>query len=197
MQMQTKIESPSHRRKIDALKLVENLKRRRDFWMTYSPAVHWLKSQPTFLQVTTGLSTIFDIPTKRQPLLVIKNFCRHLNLARCNLDFILPLSKKNYIETEFKMVTLVIIDERFPERHSLHVYTQGSATGAHTNLGVYSRQFSLSRAIDKHCTNFNGELDTVHMTLTEIAKRKEQNFVIFIDSQATIRVISSVMPSEK
>ncbi|GFS95066.1 hypothetical protein NPIL_36651 [Nephila pilipes] len=46
MQKQTRIEPLSHRRKIGALKLVERLKRRRNFWRTYSPAVHRLKSQP-------------------------------------------------------------------------------------------------------------------------------------------------------
>ncbi|GFT66769.1 pol polyprotein [Nephila pilipes] len=98
IQMQTRIETLSYRRKIGALKLVERLMIRNDFWMTYSPTVR--------------------------------------------------------------------------------------------------RYFSLSRAVDKHCTNFDVEVDAVHMALTETAKREEQNIVIFIDSQATIRAISSVMPSK-
>ena len=36
----------------------------------------------------------------------------------------------------------------------------------------------------------------VHMTLTEIAKSKEQNIGIFTDSQTTIRAISSLEPSK-
>ncbi|GFU26104.1 hypothetical protein NPIL_23601 [Nephila pilipes] len=67
-----------------------------------------------------------------------------------------------------------------------------SASGDHTNASasVYSRIFSFNRAFGKHCTNFDGEMDAVHMALTEIAGREEQNIVIFIDSQATIRAFT-------
>ncbi|GFS91855.1 ribosomal RNA-processing protein 8 [Nephila pilipes] len=53
------------------------------------------------------------------------------------------------------------ISEKFPEWRCLYIYTDGSATGA--DAGVYSRHFSLSRAIGKHYTNFDGEADAVHM----------------------------------
>ena len=41
-----------------------------------------------------------------QPLLVPTNFHRHLNLTKYKLDYILPISKKNYTETELKMAIL-------------------------------------------------------------------------------------------
>ncbi|GIY18981.1 hypothetical protein CEXT_681281 [Caerostris extrusa] len=77
----------------------------------------------------------------------------------------------------------------------LRVYTDGSATGVGTNagagiyLGVKSQQ-------GRRFTNFDGGVAAVHTTLTEIANR-EQNTVLFNDSQATIRAISFAMPSKK
>ncbi|GIX98187.1 hypothetical protein CEXT_533281 [Caerostris extrusa] len=60
---------------------------------------------------------------------------------RESVNVILPVSEISYTETGLKIVTLATIGERFPEQHWLHVYTDGSATGADTNTGaeVYSR----------------------------------------------------------
>ncbi|GFR21957.1 hypothetical protein TNCT_7081 [Trichonephila clavata] len=43
--------------------------------------------------------------------------------------------------------------------------------------------------------NYDGEVAAVHMALTEVGKREDQNFAIFIDSQAAILAVSSVLPS--
>ncbi|GIY53593.1 hypothetical protein CDAR_58291 [Caerostris darwini] len=85
-------------------------------------------------------------------------------------------------ETELKMVTLATIGKRFPEQHWLHVYTDGSAIGADTNAvaGVYSRDFSLNRAVGANSTHFDFEVAAIHMALTDIADREEQNITIFI-----------------
>ncbi|GFT55241.1 hypothetical protein NPIL_633751 [Nephila pilipes] len=142
--MQNKIEPLSHRRKIGALKLVERVKRRSDFWTTYSPAVH-----------------------------------RHLNLAGFNLDLDLPVSKKNCLETELKIVTLTIIGERFPEQHWLHRYVIGSITGAHTNVapGVYTRLLSLSRAIGKGSPKIIERFEAAEILniLPERGRKQEDN----------------------
>ncbi|GIY79054.1 uncharacterized protein LOC103524116 [Caerostris extrusa] len=94
------------------------------------------------------------------------------------------------------MVTLATSGERFPEQYWLHEYTDGSATRADNNAGagVYSRDFSLNMAVGANCSKFDGEVTVVHMALTEIINREEQNIVIFIDSQAIITAISSIMP---
>ncbi|GFS71026.1 hypothetical protein NPIL_143741 [Nephila pilipes] len=67
------------------------------------------------------------------------------------------------------MVSLATMSKRFPEQHWLHVYTNSPATEAHTNVGAYFKHLSLSRGVGKHCTNFDGEMDAVHMSLIEIA----------------------------
>ncbi|GIY75867.1 hypothetical protein CDAR_465951 [Caerostris darwini] len=51
-------------------------------------------------------------------------------------------------------------------------------------------------SIGSNCSKFDDEVAAAHMALTEITYREEQNIVIFIDSQATIRNISSIMPSK-
>ncbi|GFQ79959.1 putative rna-directed dna polymerase from transposon bs [Trichonephila clavata] len=95
------------------------------------------------------------------------------------------------------MAALATIGERFPKTHWLHVYTDGSAAGANHNAGagVYSRYFSLSRAVGANCTNYDGEVAAVHMALTEVGKREDRNIAIFMDSQAAILAVSSVLPS--
>ncbi|GFQ73484.1 putative rna-directed dna polymerase from transposon bs [Trichonephila clavata] len=92
------------------------------------------------------------------------------------------------------MAALATIGERFPETHWLHVYTDGSVAGANHNAGagVY---FSLSRAVGANCTNYDGEVAAIHMALTEVGKREDRNIAIFIDSQAAILAVSSVLPS--
>ncbi|GIY89151.1 ACP receptor 3 [Caerostris darwini] len=61
---------------------------------------------------------------------------------------------------------------------------------------VHAKDFSLNRTVGANYTHFDDEVAAVHMALTEIANREEQNSVIFINSQVTIRDISSVMPSK-
>ncbi|GFQ87743.1 putative reverse transcriptase [Trichonephila clavata] len=157
--------------------------RHDDFWRNYNPAERRLKSQPTFLQVTKELSTDFDIPSSnRQSLLETRELFRHLSPACYNLDLVQPVNKRSCIDTELRMAALVTIDKRFPETHWLHVYTDGSAAGANHNacVGVYSRYFSLSRAVGANCTNYDGEVAAVHMALTEVGKREDGNIAIFI-----------------
>ncbi|GFR22882.1 putative rna-directed dna polymerase from transposon bs [Trichonephila clavata] len=172
--------------------------RHGDFWRNYNPADRRLKSQLTFLHVTKELSTDFDIPSfNRQSLLETGEFIRHLSPACYNLDLVLPVNRRSYIETELRMAAVATIGERFSETHWLHMYTDGSAAGANRNAsaGVYSRYFSLSRAVGANCTNYDGEVAAVHMTLTEVGKGDERSIAIFIDSQAAILAISSVRPS--
>ncbi|GFR31258.1 hexokinase_2 domain-containing protein [Trichonephila clavata] len=170
MQLQANIEPMTFRRKMGALKLIERLKRHGDFWRNYNPAERRLKSHPIFLYVTKELSTDFDIPSSnRQSLLETGEFIRHLSPACYNLDLVLPVNKRSCINTELRMAALATIGERFPETHWLHVYMDGSAAGANHNAGagVYSRYFSLSRAVGANCTNYDGEVAVVHMALTE------------------------------
>ncbi|GFR21467.1 ribonuclease H1, partial [Trichonephila clavata] len=89
------------------------------------------------------------------------------------------------------MAALATIGERFPETNWLYVYTDGSAAGA----GVYSRYFSLIRAVGATCTNYDGEVASVHMALTEFGKREDRIIAFLIDSQAAILAVSSVLPS--
>ncbi|GFR21208.1 uncharacterized protein LOC103524116 [Trichonephila clavata] len=188
MQLQANIEPLTFLRKMGALKLIERLKRHGVFWRNYNPVERRLKSQPTFLHVTKELSTDFDIPSNRQSLLETVEFIRHLSPACYNLDLVLPVNKRSCINTELRMAALATIGERFPKTHWLHVYTDGSAAGANHNAGagVYSRYFSLSRAVGANCTNYDGEVAAVQMALTEVGKREDRDFAIFIDSQAAI-----------
>ncbi|GIY95581.1 vacuolar protein sorting-associated protein 4B [Caerostris extrusa] len=57
-------------------------------------------------------------------------------------------------------------------------------------------EFTLNKVIGVNCINFDGEMAAIHIALTEIANREEQNIVIFIDSQAAMRAISSDIPSK-
>ncbi|GFR27687.1 hypothetical protein TNCT_517421 [Trichonephila clavata] len=58
----------------------------------------------------------------------------------------------------------------------------GFAAGANHNAGagVYSRYFSLSRAVGANCTNYDGEVAAVHMALTKVVTREDRNIGIFI-----------------
>ncbi|GFR31874.1 putative RNA-directed DNA polymerase from transposon BS [Trichonephila clavata] len=174
MQLQENIESLTFRRKVGTLKLIERLMRHGDFWRNYNPADRRLKSQPTFLHVTKELSTDFDIPSpNRQPLVETGKFLRHLSPACYNSYLMLPVNKRSCIDTELRMAALATISKRFPETHWLHVYTDGSAAGANhsAGAGIYSRYFSISRAVGGNCTNYDGVLTmraAVHMALTEV-----------------------------
>ncbi|GFR14184.1 hypothetical protein TNCT_553961 [Trichonephila clavata] len=137
-----------------ALELIERLKRHGDFWRNYNPAERRLKSQPTFLHVTKELSTDFDIPSNRQSLLETGEFIRYLSPACFNLDLVLPVNKRSCINTELRMAVLwPLFSKDFPS-HWLQVYTDGSAAGGNRDAGagVYSRYFSLSRAVGANCT---------------------------------------------
>ncbi|GFQ92632.1 putative rna-directed dna polymerase from transposon bs [Trichonephila clavata] len=198
MQLQVNIEPLTFRSKMGALKLIERLMRHGDFWRNYNPVERRLKSHSTFLHVTKELYTDFDIPSSnRQSLLETGEFIRHLSPACYNLYLALPVNKISCINTELRRAALATIGERFPESHWLHVYTDGSDAGANhkAGAGVYSSYFSLSRAVGANCTNYNGEAAVVHMALTEVGKREGRNIAIFIDSQAAILAVSSVLPS--
>ncbi|GFQ78661.1 hypothetical protein TNCT_463081 [Trichonephila clavata] len=111
----------------------------------------------------------------KQSLFETGEFIRHLSPACYNLDLVLPVNKRSCINTESRMAVLATIGERFPETHWLHVYTEGSLAGANHNAGagVYSRYFSLSRAVGANCTNYDDEVAAVHMALTEVDKRED------------------------
>lgn len=53
-----------------------------------------------------------------------------------------------------------------------------------------------TRAVDANRTNYDNEVAAVHLTLTVVRKRKYQNIIIFIDSQDTIKAVSSVTSSK-
>ncbi|GFQ85621.1 hypothetical protein TNCT_971 [Trichonephila clavata] len=93
------------------------------------------------------------------------------------------------------MAALATIGERFPETHWLRVYTDGSAAGANHNAVRGLTPGTLSREVGANCTNYDGEVAAVHMALTEVGNREDRNIAIFIDSQAAILAVSSVLPS--
>ncbi|GFT85468.1 putative rna-directed dna polymerase from transposon bs [Nephila pilipes] len=97
-----------------------------------------------------------------------------------------------YREFELRLMHVKSVEAQSPPNGVVWRWSDGSATGAHTSAGVYSRHFSLGRAIGQLSTNFDDEVDVVHVALAEIARREEQNIVAFIDSQATN---SSIIPS--
>ncbi|GFW45790.1 hypothetical protein TNCV_4495111 [Trichonephila clavipes] len=70
------------------------------------------------------------------------------------------------------------------------MYCNGSATDGDQNADVvfYSEHLSFNWAFDTNCTSYDAEL-----ALTKITKRDKQNIVVFIDAQAAIKAMPSVL----
>lgn len=198
MQIQTGLEPLADRRQSTALKLSKRLLRDDGFWKNYIPVFPRLKTQRTFLTLTRELSDRYKIPdADRVPLFRPPIFQNNIYRADCCLDLILPVSKKISTDSELKMATLATIDEHYPSSVWFHVYTDGSAVDAIRNggAGVYSKSFRICQAVGKYYNSYNGEVASVQLALEEIRKGNENNIVFFIDSQASIRSLSSIAPS--
>lgn len=78
------------------------------------------------------------------------------------------------------MAAFTTIGKIFPEPHWCMWTLMALLLAVDAVAGVYSRHFSISRAIGTNCTNYDGE---VHLAPTEVSKIEDQNSVIFMDSQ--------------
>ncbi|GFW46176.1 uncharacterized protein LOC103524116 [Trichonephila clavipes] len=193
LQLQTEISSSSERRQYSARSLGERLMRKDHFWPKYIPSQTRLKTQHTFLFEFHRLTNIFGVSDNRLPLFRPTIFPGHLRYVSVNLDLVMPFHKHNSLLAELRYLAVATIHERYPDQDWLHVFTDGSARASfgRTGAGAFSNSFNLKEPLSAWSDNFDGEIYAIFMAFKAISTTPGLNIVIFIDSQATIKTVSS------
>uniref|UniRef100_A0A0A9WJ85 Ribonuclease H1 n=1 Tax=Lygus hesperus TaxID=30085 RepID=A0A0A9WJ85_LYGHE len=158
----------------------------------------WGRNKPVNLQVITFQNVtahyegiLADISSRQlsgaadgQPLMTAQ---RYLNL-------LYPGNKDDLLPMEMRDIALETLDTRFPSHRWLHVFTDGSATGArrrNAGAGVYCKEFEICCPVGHLASNFEGEIKGILMALERIKKRVDPNVAILVDSQAAIMAVTS------
>ncbi|GFW85511.1 hydroxysteroid dehydrogenase-like protein 1 [Trichonephila clavipes] len=95
----------------------------------------------------------------------------HLRYASANLDFFLPVHKRNSLLVELRSAALTTIHERYPDQDLLYVFTDGSATASfgRAGAGAFSNSFNPKEPLSAWSDKF--DVQTTYQLISLYRKR--------------------------
>ncbi|XP_035231704.1 uncharacterized protein LOC118203530 [Stegodyphus dumicola] len=92
-------------------------------------------------------------------------------------------------------MALETIEQRFPAKEWMHVYTDGSLTVRiqRAGVGVFIKLYIFYIPVGAYSTHFDGELKAIHVTLQQLSLRQSsfRRVVVLSDSISSIQAIAS------
>jgi ribonuclease HI len=163
-------------------------------WTPKTPDQQHLKTQMLPFNAVTSYLNQLQIPTVVEPICPTTAPTEYQSF-HTKLSLLSEVKKNDTPTITLQKLAIATINERYPLKEYLRIYTDGSLskTDGKAGAGIYSELFSHYISVGNHRTSFDGETTAIAIALQQLLLRPTafKKAVLLVDSKSAIQAIAS------